>query len=343
MHRVLNISFVYLCSSQEVTLSRARFPKPVQQYKVISFFEDNIVASEGDDWKQYRKVAAPAFSDRNNKLIWDETVRIMLNLFDNVWESQESVVIDHAVDITLPIALFVLGAAAFGRRISWEDDEGIPPNHQMTFKDAMHEVYMNCFIKIIFPNWAMGLTEHTRRVRLAFEELESHMLEMISKRRNAEKKEERHDLLSSLLDASADDPSFTDRDLTGNIFIFLVAGHETTAHTLCFTFAMLALYPDQQEILYQHIKSVLPDGRLPVSSSTSKNPALHFHSVFNETLPLFPPANGIPKYSAEDTSLTVGNAAGDKLVLPVPLDTHIVINTVGLHYNSRYCKDPEEF
>ncbi|KAJ3966044.1 cytochrome P450 [Lentinula raphanica] len=313
----VTLSLVEAAAIKEVTLSRARFPKPVQQYKVISFFEDNIVTSEGDDWKQYRKVAAPAFSDRNNKLIWDETVRIMLNLFDNVWESQESVVIDHAVDITLPIALFVLGAAAFGRRISWEDDEGIPSNHQMTFKDAMHEVYMNCFIKIIFPNWAMGLTEHTHRVRLAFEELDSHMLEMISKRRNAEKKEERHDLLSSLLDASADDPSFTNRDLTGNIFIFLVAGHETTAHTLCFTFAMLALYPDQQEILYQHIKSVLPDGRLP--------------------------ANGIPKYSAEDTSLTVGNAAGDKLVLPVPRDTHIVINTVGLHYNSRYCKDPEEF
>ncbi|KAF8823725.1 hypothetical protein HHX47_DHR9000191 [Lentinula edodes] len=302
---------------QEVTTARARFPKPVEQYKVLSFFGDNIVASEGEDWKRYRKIAAPAFSDRNNKLIWDETVRIILDLFENVWGSQESIVIDHALTITLPIALFVLGAAAFGRRISWKDDEGIPPNHQMSFKDAIHEVSMNCFIKVIFPDWAMGLTEHTRRVRLAFEELDSHMLEMISKRRNAEKKEERHDLLSSLLDASADDPTFTDRDLTGNIFIFLVAGHETTAHTLCFTFALLALYPDQQEILYQHIKSVLADGRLPV--------------------------NGIPKYSAEDTSLTVGNATGDKLVLPVPQGTAITINTVGLHYNPRYWKDPEEF
>ena len=49
---------------------------------------------------------------------------------------------------------------------------------------------------------------------------------MISSRRNAEKKAERHDLFSNLLDASAEDPTFTDRDLTGNIFIFLVAGHE---------------------------------------------------------------------------------------------------------------------
>ncbi|KAJ3846377.1 cytochrome P450, partial [Lentinula lateritia] len=330
------LSLVDAAAIKEVTTARARFPKPVEQYKVLSFFGDNIVASEGEDWKRYRKIAAPAFSDRNNKLIWDETIRIILDLFDNVWGSQESIVIDHALTITLPIALFVLGAAAFGRRISWKDDEGIPPNHQMSFKDAIHEVSMNCFIKVIFPDWAMGLTEHTRRVRLAFEELDSHMLEMISKRRNAEKKEERHDLLSSLLDASADDPTFTDRDLTGNIFIFL-----TTAHTLCFTFALLALYPDQQEILYQHIKSVLADGRLP----TYEEMPLFTQSmaVFNETLRMFPPVNGIPKYSAEDTSLTVGNTTGDKLVLPVPQGTAITINTVGLHYNPRYWKDPEDF
>lgn len=39
-------------------------------------------------------------------------------------------------------------------------------------------------------------------------------------------------------------------------------GHETTAHTLCYVYALLALYPDVQEELYQHIKTVCPDGKL---------------------------------------------------------------------------------
>ena len=60
----------------------------------------------------------------------------------------------------------------------------------------------------------------------------------------------------------------------GNMVIFLIAGHEvrssllhvvlpqsillqSTAHTLCFAFALLALYPDEQERLYQHIKGVM--------------------------------------------------------------------------------------
>ena len=62
--------------------------------------------------------------------------------------------------------------------------------------------------------------------------------------------------------------------LLGNMFIFLLAGHEvgsfpsffrvvpiqlpqTTAHTLCFSFGLLALYPDEQEGLYQQIKGVM--------------------------------------------------------------------------------------
>jgi hypothetical protein len=39
---------------------------------------------------------------------------------------------------------------------------------------------------------------------------------------------------------------------------------QTTAHALCFAFALLALYQEEQEKLFDHIKTVLPDGRLPV-------------------------------------------------------------------------------
>jgi hypothetical protein len=105
---------------QEVSTSRSRFPKPVHQYTVLSFFGHNIVASEGDEWKKYRKISAPAFSDvsyrnfhtikqqrtllqRNNKMVWDETVKIMDDLFQNVWGNQAEITTDHCVEITLPV------------------------------------------------------------------------------------------------------------------------------------------------------------------------------------------------------------------------------------------------
>ncbi|KAG6845908.1 hypothetical protein H0H87_000714 [Tephrocybe sp. NHM501043] len=186
-------------------------------------------------------------------MVWDETVKIMDSLFDDVWGDRDVIVTDHCVEVTLPIALFVIGAAGFGRTISWKDDDTIPTGRQLTFKDALHIVTTDIFLKLIVPERALGLTRRLRNVRLAFDEL------------------------------------------------------ETTAHTLCFTFAMLALYEEEQEKLYQHIQSVLATGRLPVT--------------------------GIPKYSAEDTTLTTLDADGNRESIAVPKGASITINVPGLHYN----------
>ena len=134
------------------------------------------------------------------------------------------------------------------------------------------------------------------------------MLEMVEARKDEDKVEERYDLFSGLLDAAQDETGneaalsddelmgwyslsdhfafmkFVLHPLLGNMFIFLLAGHEVgsfpsssrvvpihflqaTAHTLCFTFALLALYPGEQECLYQHIKGVMSSlDRMPVGS-----------------------------------------------------------------------------
>jgi hypothetical protein len=44
---------------------------------------------------------------------------------------------------------------------------------------------------------------------------------------------------------------------------------------------------------------------------------------------------GIPKYSAEDTSLVVGNEAGETIVVPIPAGSPVKIDVPGLHYNRK--------
>ena len=42
-------------------------------------------------------------SQRNTRLVWDETIRIMFDLFDNVWGDNPEIVIDNCVDLTIPV------------------------------------------------------------------------------------------------------------------------------------------------------------------------------------------------------------------------------------------------
>ncbi|KAF7790506.1 hypothetical protein EIP86_001461 [Pleurotus ostreatoroseus] len=147
------------------------------------------------------------------------------------------------------------------------------------------------------------------------------MLEMIYERRSAEKKEERYDLFSSLLDANEQEPGEGELKLSDR--------------------ELIALNPQEQEKLYQESRRVVPDGTLP--SYEDINFLSYSLAVLNETLRLFPPVHSIPKSVAEDTTITITNAAGEKTTIPMPAGSNISMHIPGLHYNPRYWKDPYAF
>lgn len=109
----------------------------------------------------------------------------------------------------------------------------------MVSQDALHIVSTGLIVKLLTPTWLLNLasTQRIKEVKVAFAELDvrgselstictnatsscqRYMREMINSRRSSEKKDERHDLLSSLLDASEDgtdgQSKITDEELLG--------------------------------------------------------------------------------------------------------------------------------
>ena len=75
----------------------------------------------------------------------------------------------------------------------------------MSFKDSLHIVSSNILTPLVIPNWGMSLTERLRTIRTAFKELREYMQEMIDARKAMEKRPERFDLFTSLLDANIEE------------------------------------------------------------------------------------------------------------------------------------------
>lgn len=90
---------------------------------------------------------------RNNKLVWNETVRIVEEMFEDGWNIQETGEIDDILEVTASvsllnlsltsleliltysqISLFVISAASFGRSLSWKKTDECPPGFTMTFR-----------------------------------------------------------------------------------------------------------------------------------------------------------------------------------------------------------------
>ncbi|KDQ10512.1 hypothetical protein BOTBODRAFT_115667, partial [Botryobasidium botryosum FD-172 SS1] len=353
---------------KELVLNKTTFPKPGVPF--LEVFGANVVAADDDEWRRHRKISAPAFSERNNKLVWSESLKVLEEIFAE-WGDKETVTVENIPDLTLPIALHVISAAGFGRRVPWREDPNapIPSGHKKTFKAALAIVCDNLFLKATVPEWAMGLTKKWAEIRLGFHELETYMQEMIRDREGLSLEDEegnhRSDLFSSLLAASQGEsasgkPSLTSKELVGNIFIFLLAGHETTAHSLAFTFGLLACYPDEQQKLYDHITSVVPEGRLP--SYEDVHSLTRALAVLYEAMRLYPPVgrNHIlapfgthSSHAARDATLSVHASVPQsgsldptmpqRKTIVIPKGSALSINIPGVHYNPRYWEDPYEF
>jgi len=329
-----------------------------------------VVSTEHDEWKKHRKVAQPAFSERNNKLVWDEATRLTDEIFTD-WGGQDVVHVDHVVDMTLPFALLVISAAGFGRRVPWIEEVRSskvkpPPGHTITFIEAVSTMCKGLVVRLLFPDWVLGLRPHWRAVRTAYFELEKYMAEMIQKRQ-AERLAPRDDdgdeihqasLFDGLLAASEEEfasgqTALSQKELMGNIWIFLLAGHETTAHSLAFAMGLLACYPDEQQKLYDHVKSVASDKVLPTYDDV--HALTRPLAVLYETLRMFPPVLIMPKEVTVDSTLTAHKATtelqhtkessfeGERKTVFLPKGSHIWISSAALHYNPRYWEDPHEF
>ena len=156
---------------------------------------------------------------------------------------------------------------------------------------------------------------------------------------------EHNDLFSLLLKGDENEKaSMTEQEVMGNMYIFLLAGHGTTAHTLAFTFTLLALYPQHQERIYQEALATIGD-RDP---SYSDYHSLHYtQATFLEALRLFPVLPFFAKIASEDTTLTAttcqSRSQSVSKELTVPKGSVVIIAAQSLHFNPEYYPEPYEF
>ncbi|KAG8852018.1 hypothetical protein FRB96_008936 [Tulasnella sp. 330] len=339
---------------KEIMTARTVFQKPNEAYRILELYGRNLVTSEGHEWTRQRKVVAPAFS----------------------WSSQGPevkipVIRTETLKVTGCIALHILSSSAFGQMTHWDDStaDSLSTGHTMTLKEALIVSLRGIPWIGILPAWAWGSAQERERVVLAgiagrgllgktiqkaavgFSELQSYMTEMIEARRASGLDDGQRDLLSNLIRASDGETtmnSLSAREVTGNIYIFLFAGHETTAHSLAFMFGLLALDPEEQGRLHEHIDSVLGDRQeLTYSDFSSLDRVL---ATFHEALRLYPPVVALVKECTADTTIEVGVHDGnhdgldkDGRRVMIMKGATINIHIPGVHHNPRQWKDPAAF
>jgi cytochrome P450 len=169
------------------------------------------------------------------------------------------------------------------------------------------------------------------RFRRTLGHLDALIFKMIRERR-AEGPGDRSDLLSRLLLAEDEQGrKMSDTELRDELLTLFLAGHETTALTLTYTFYLLATNRDCEVELHAEIDRVLCD-RPPAASDVA---SLHYaENVIKESMRMYPPAWTLGREATEEVEI------GDYFLKK---GTQVLMSQWVVHHDPRFWPEPERF
>lgn len=124
----------------------------------------------------------------------------------------------------------------------------------------------------------------------------------------------------------------SDKQLRDEVMTLILAGHETTANTLSWTWYLLSQHPDVEDRLIAELETVL-NGRPPTAADL---PRLRYtEMIIKESMRLYPPVWVLEgRRAIED--LEIGGYY-------VPRGTTMLLSPWLAHRDSRYYPEPERF
>jgi cytochrome P450 len=311
---------------EQVTIvQQAKFHKSTLTKDVTErLLGQGLLISEGDFWRRQRRLAQPAFH-RSRITEYGATMVECADRHSKTWRDKD--VRDMAQEMmtmTLDIAVRTL----FGTTLSGEAGK---VGHSLGF--LMRYSLRKARSPLKIPeSWP---TPANRRAKRETEFLDSLVYRIIAERQKEETSgapNPHNDLLAMLMSAMDEDGTqMTPRQLRDETMTLFLAGHETTALTLSWTWYLLSENPAAEARLYEELHTVLGK-RAPQVSDLERLPYLK--AVISEVLRLYPAA-----YTIARTSIAPSTIGG----YDFPVDTTFIMSQWTMHRDPRYFADPEAF
>ncbi|MGE5190904.1 MAG: cytochrome P450 [Deltaproteobacteria bacterium] len=281
---------------------------------------EGLLTSDGEFWLRQRRLMQPAFSKQRvesyGPIIVDYTQKMLAT-----WRSGE--MRDLHADM-MQLALSIVSKALL------DVDAGEKSHEVSSAIDWIMRDFNSRFQSAVPLPFGLPIPRNfalKRQVRL----LESVIQQIINERR-ADRRDH-GDLLSVLVHArdEQDQTGMTDRQLRDEVMTLFLAGHETTANLLSWTWYLLATHPEVEAKVRSELELVLA-GRPPAAADAPR--LTYIEQVLLETMRLYPPAYAMGRESVEEC--TIGGYR-------IPAGSTVIMSQYVMHRHPRYFDRADEF
>ena len=280
---------------------------------------NGLLTSQGEEWKRARRLSQPAFHRERvasyGQVMVDYTERLTAG-----WKEGERR--DTHRDM-MRLTLEIVVQCLFSADVSTDVDEV-----GATLKELVKPFAAQATLGWILNN-RLPTPAHLRFHRLA-RKIDNVVYRIISERRATG--EDKGDLLSMLLAARDEDGSqMSDRQLRDEVMTLFLAGHETTALTLAWTWYLLGTHPEAEKKFHAELDEVL-GGRPATLADLSR--LKYTEQIAKECMRLYPPAYGLGREAINDCEI-----GGYR----VPRGTQVFMFQWATQRDPRFYDEPEAF
>jgi cytochrome P450 len=315
---------VYLLENPEhihqvlVKQARSFHKSPFYRSILGKFLGNGLLVSDGEYWQRQRRLTQPAFHTSRISAYADTMVEYTQRTLA-AWHDGQEIQVDHEM---MQLTLAIVAKTLFDADVSGDSDE------VRAAMEILQEVSVEDAQSIFaLPEWLP--TAHNRQRKVAIETLDRIILNFIQERRASG--QDTGDLLSMLLATEEDGQGMTDAQVRDEAMTLFLAGHETTANALNWTWYLLAQYPEVEAKLHAEVDAVL-GGRAATLADLKRLP--YTAQVIKESMRLYPPAWNVARQAIEDVEIggyTI--ETGSLVFVPIFL----------VQRDPRWYDDPDEF
>jgi cytochrome P450 len=275
-----------------------------------------LLTSEGETWRRHRRIMAPAF-DRRSIESYAPVITVVTDDLLAGWAAlPEASEVDVAAAM-MHTTLHIISRAMFSANsdeIVEVVERGVG-RYQMTVRPGLFDL-------LGLPAWLAYL--FSRRRGAVFDEFDHAVDELIANRADGgthRVSAQPKDLLARLVAARDAETGggMTAKEVRDEVVTIFMAGHETTAQALTWTWYLLALHPAVEAKLHHEVGAVL-GGRTPHHDDIAK--LAYTRMVIEESMRLYPPAHTMAREPIAADEILGSRIAPGSIVLISPWLLH---------------------
>ena len=172
-------NLLWTCDPKICSELKRQHDKSQLAVELVKFFEvygPTVGSVEGHEWKMHRRIITSGFNSATNATVWRNAIK-QTGLLIKWWS-------ELGKDWTSRLALHVISAVFFRKRLSWDDgtndSDAVPLGHRVSFEQALFTVVMRLRVLNVTPRFLLGVLpiERVREAHLAFTEWTKYMQEL---------------------------------------------------------------------------------------------------------------------------------------------------------------------